>query len=55
MNWEIMQTEYNNIKSIIKDLETKRDELGNDLVDAKILKLKERIKQIEIQTREHQP
>ena len=31
-----MQTEYNNIKSIIKDLETKRDELGNDLVDAKI-------------------
>lgn len=50
MNRQIMQTEYNNIKSIIKDLETKRDELGNDLVDAKILKLKERIKQIEIQT-----
>lgn len=49
MNREIMQTEYNDIKSIIKDLETKRSELGNDLVDAKILKLTERIRRIEIE------
>ena len=53
MNREILQTEYNDIKSIIRDLEAKRNELGNDLVDAKILKLKERIQQIEIEIHEH--
>ena len=48
MNQEILQTE-NDIISIIKDLNTKRDELGNDFVDAEILKLNERIKEIKNQ------
>jgi len=45
----MLQTELNDINAIINDLETKRDELGDDRVADKISKLKEKIKLIEIE------
>jgi len=47
MNLELLQIQRKDLKKIIDDLETKRDTLGDDLVDAEILKFKEKIKQIE--------
>ena len=48
MNIEL-KTQYNDIKSIIRDLEMKRDVLGNEKVDALILKLNDKLKKIEIE------
>ena len=49
MDLEILQTKQNDIESMIKDLEMNRDELGHDIVDAEILKLKEKKKHIQNQ------
>lgn len=39
---------HNGIKAMISDLETKRDELGNNHVDIAISKAREEIRKIEI-------
>ena len=43
-----LKIQYNDIKSMISDLETKRDELGHEKVDALISDLNNKLKKIEI-------
>ena len=42
-----LKIQYNDLKSMIRDLETKRDELGSEKVDASISDLNNKLKKIE--------
>lgn len=55
MNAEFLKNQRINKEQIIKDLDTdiKRNELGDEVVDAKILKLKEEIEILDIQIKQN--
>lgn len=44
---EMREVTLNDFKNIIADLESKRDTLGNDIVNEKIAELKKQIQEIE--------
>lgn len=56
MKVELLKTKITDLKQHIKnlDVDTSRNELGNEVVDAQILKSKEEIKRLEIQIEQNQ-
>jgi hypothetical protein len=56
MNVEFLKNKREDVKQIIKNLDTdiSRNELGKEVVDAKILKLKEEIERLEIQIKQNE-
>jgi len=56
MNVEFLKNKRGDMKQIIKNLDTdiSHNELGKEVVDSKILKLKEEIERIEIQIEQNE-
>lgn len=56
MNVEFLKTKRTDMKQTIKNLDTEisRNELGKEVVDAEILKLKEEIEKLEIQIKQNE-
>ena len=56
MNVEFLKTKRTAMKQIVENLDTdiSRNELGKEVVDAKILKLKEEIERLEIQIKQNE-